>query len=193
VVWLRGRWKTVCARVARPAWSRGPSTSPLGAMGKSLLTTVLCVLGAVTWPLPIAACNGPPRPSVEKLFASADVVVLAVATSIQQTPLAKGFVTEEVRFTVLESWKGDKHPDDVIVTRSTIGPGSCGLSALNDPPWLEDPRGKVRKLSGVWVLYFSKGQGPQELGMFGGSLPLDAGGVGDLPDLYRRSHRAYAK
>src|SRR5881275_3779185 len=30
LVWLRGRWKTVCARVAWPAWSSGPSTSPLG-------------------------------------------------------------------------------------------------------------------------------------------------------------------
>ena len=28
----RGRWKTVCARGAWPAWSRGPSTSPLEAM-----------------------------------------------------------------------------------------------------------------------------------------------------------------
>jgi hypothetical protein len=29
VVRLRGRGKTACARVARPAWSSGPSTSPL--------------------------------------------------------------------------------------------------------------------------------------------------------------------
>ena len=32
LVWLRGRWKTVCARVAWPAWVPGPSTSPLGVM-----------------------------------------------------------------------------------------------------------------------------------------------------------------
>src|SRR5438876_6483943 len=30
VVPRRGRWKTVCARGADPAWSCGPSTSPLG-------------------------------------------------------------------------------------------------------------------------------------------------------------------
>jgi hypothetical protein len=29
LVWLRGRWKTVCPRGAWPVWSRGPSTSPL--------------------------------------------------------------------------------------------------------------------------------------------------------------------
>ncbi len=32
-VWRRGRWETVCARGARPGWSSGPSTSPLGGSG----------------------------------------------------------------------------------------------------------------------------------------------------------------
>jgi len=36
VVRLRGRRKTLCARVARPAWSGGPSTSPLGVMAPTL-------------------------------------------------------------------------------------------------------------------------------------------------------------
>jgi hypothetical protein len=43
-VWLRGRWKRLCARVARPAWSRGPSTSPLGAAHVKRLA-VLCAVG----------------------------------------------------------------------------------------------------------------------------------------------------
>jgi hypothetical protein len=36
--WLRGRLRTVCARVAWPAWSCGPSTSPLDAREPVTLT-----------------------------------------------------------------------------------------------------------------------------------------------------------
>jgi hypothetical protein len=36
--WLRGRWKTVCARVARPTLLCGPSTSPLEAMRRARRT-----------------------------------------------------------------------------------------------------------------------------------------------------------
>ena len=32
----RGRWKTVCARGACPAWSSGPSTSPLDGFGTAM-------------------------------------------------------------------------------------------------------------------------------------------------------------
>jgi len=34
VVWRRGRLGTVCARGAHPAWSSGPSTSPLESAAK---------------------------------------------------------------------------------------------------------------------------------------------------------------
>ncbi len=34
MVWRRGRLGTVCARGAHPAWSSGPSTSPLGGSGE---------------------------------------------------------------------------------------------------------------------------------------------------------------
>ena len=48
-VWRRGRLGTVCARVACPAWSSGPSTSPLDSMRKrrrsaSILGLVLAVM-----------------------------------------------------------------------------------------------------------------------------------------------------
>jgi hypothetical protein len=36
VVGLRGRRKTLCARVARPTWSSGPSTSPLELAGSAV-------------------------------------------------------------------------------------------------------------------------------------------------------------
>src|SRR5947208_6271701 len=48
VVGRRGRWKTVCARVARQALLRGRSTSPLGANMKRLTTLIaVAVLGVV--------------------------------------------------------------------------------------------------------------------------------------------------
>ena len=45
-VWRRGRLGTVCARGAHPAWSSGPSTSPLDAMQRlapSLAVALLCL------------------------------------------------------------------------------------------------------------------------------------------------------
>ena len=42
VVRLRGRRKTLCARVALPALLRGPSTSPLGAMTALAPWAVVC-------------------------------------------------------------------------------------------------------------------------------------------------------
>ena len=39
-VWRRGRLGTVCARVAWPAWSCGPSTSPLDASGHSVVDDI---------------------------------------------------------------------------------------------------------------------------------------------------------
>jgi len=156
-------------------------------MYRGFLTTVIGILGAVGCALPAPACNGPPRAPVDQLFARADVVVLAVVDTVQQTP-AKTYITEEVRFTVLESWKGSKRPGDVVLTRSVISPGSCAVSALNDPMWLEDTSRKAVKLSGVWVLYF-EGKEPYELTV-SASQPLEAGGAGDLAALYRISSKA---
>ena len=51
--WRRGRWKTVCARVACPAWSSGPSTSPLGA-------TLRCALPVVGVVSTLLACSAAP-------------------------------------------------------------------------------------------------------------------------------------
>src|SRR5213080_3448326 len=45
-VWRRGRVGTVCARGACPAWSSGPSTSPLGAM-TAMTTRIHATIGAM--------------------------------------------------------------------------------------------------------------------------------------------------
>src|SRR5258708_6022499 len=44
-VWRRGRGKTVCARGACPAWSSGPSTSPLSGMSTRRFLTLTVLVG----------------------------------------------------------------------------------------------------------------------------------------------------
>ena len=56
MVTRRGRWKKVCARVACPAWSSGPSTSPLERMRVVALVLVGVITGSVG-----AAEDGPDR------------------------------------------------------------------------------------------------------------------------------------
>jgi hypothetical protein len=46
LAWLRGRRKTLCARVPRPAWLPGPSTSPLDVMLRAPVI-LSCLAGAV--------------------------------------------------------------------------------------------------------------------------------------------------
>jgi hypothetical protein len=46
VVVRRGRLETVCARVAFPTWSFGPSTSPLGVMRVTLSLAALALLAS---------------------------------------------------------------------------------------------------------------------------------------------------
>jgi hypothetical protein len=105
VVRLRGRLGTVCARVARPAWSRGPSTSPLGG-GVSVSRLVHVVGGLMLSALIPALAVGALGSSL-KLISSAFVIALghavvlgvpAVALLWQRrlvnwvTALATGFV-----------------------------------------------------------------------------------------------------
>jgi hypothetical protein len=47
VVMRRGRWKRLCARVARPEWSSGPSASPLDAMSHPFALTVCLAFGVL--------------------------------------------------------------------------------------------------------------------------------------------------
>jgi hypothetical protein len=60
VVRLRGRWKRLCARVARPALLCGPSTSPLDASVNVLLriTRVPSTADATRKRLPFAMTQG---------------------------------------------------------------------------------------------------------------------------------------
>jgi hypothetical protein len=123
---------------------------------------------------------------VAKALQSASSVFLAVVKSVSHTAISGDssgrYVTEVATFEVLEGWKG-KRPGETVVMRSNIGPGPCGISAVNDPLWLEEA-GTPVKFSGVWLIY-AYGSEPYELSMSTRSVPIDVGGARDLVDLYR--------
>jgi hypothetical protein len=135
-----------------------------------------------------SACSAPPPPSVEKAFASASAIFLARVVSVTHSPTLGDstgrYVTEVATFSVLEAWKGSKAPGDTVVLRTDLGPGPCGVSALNNPVWLEQPGSTPVRLSGIWLIY-AYGSEPYELSGTNRTAPLEVGGVSDLATLYR--------
>src|SRR5262249_19221801 len=116
------------------------------------------------------ACSGPPPLNVKDELKTANLVVVAEVISVQQHPTAGDtsgrWLTEDATFKVLEVFKGPYARGDVIHIISNIGPGPCGMSARNNPVWIESV-GKDRKtfapaLSGRWLIY-GHGSEPYEL------------------------------
>jgi len=136
----------------------------------------------------LPACSAPPPPDVARALQSASAVFLAKVISVSHLPASGDttgrYVTELATFSVLETWKGSNRPGDTIVMRSELGPGPCGMSATNNPPWLESPGHAQVVLSGVWLIY-AYGSAPYELSMTTRSAPIEFGGVADLAELYR--------
>jgi hypothetical protein len=135
-----------------------------------------------------SACSAPPPPSVAKALASASAVFLARVVSVTHSPVSGDssgrYVREVATFSVLETWKGSKRRGDTVILRTDLGPGPCGVSAVNDPVWLEQPGGTPVKLSGIWLIY-AYGSEPYELQMSTRTAPLEVGGVSDLASLYQ--------
>jgi hypothetical protein len=135
-----------------------------------------------------SACSAPPPPSVEKAFASASAVFLARVVLVTHSPTSGDssgrYVTEVATFSILEAWKGSKAPGDTVVLRTDLGPGPCGVSALNNPVWLKQPGITPVTLSGIWLIY-AYGSEPYELLGTNRTAPLEVGGVSDLATLYR--------
>jgi len=151
----------------------------------SLAAALFLLGGSVTF-----ACSGSPS-KLAYAFEHADVVVVAQLVSSELTPTdgdtSGRLVTENAVFKVMESFKGSLAKGDLLQVRTSLGPGSCGRSARNNPPWIEsfDERtGKpvVPKLSGKWLIYGS-GQEPYELSMLMRAAPLEYGGQDDVPEL----------
>lgn len=153
---------------------------------RASLAAALCLLGGSV----AFACSGS-APKLEDAFNHADVIVVAQLVAAELIP-AEGdtsgrLVTESAVFKVMESFKGALAKGDLVHVRTNLGPGSCGRSARNNPPWIEsfDERtGKpvVPKLSGKWLIY-GTGQEPYELSMLMRAAPLEYGGQDDVPEL----------
>lgn len=124
--------------------------------------------------------------SVSRSYDAANVVALAYLESSNKRLITngdyKGATVEAARFLVLEVWKGPFVSGAYIETTTTIWNGNCGISAQNDPAWIESVDGPLA-ISRTWLLYLD-GDVPYGL-RIGRSKPIDVGGAQDLPELYK--------
>lgn len=133
------------------------------------------------------ACNGPPPPSISSAFRDADFVVIAKAISTHQQQITKDgvpYVVEKDTFKVLQVFKGPYAPGNLLLYVTTIGMGSCGVSAKGIKAM--DRRRKLRfyNFSGTWLLY---GAGPEPYGLdlMGRTAPMEYGGEAEVKELRR--------
>lgn len=155
-------------------------------MKKSFLA-VCCTLLAVVSGQAVACSCGTVEISAV-LEKSKDIVVARVI-DVVQSPAAGdirgGNIVERASFEVIETIKGSKRVGDKIQTRSEIGPGPCGISARNEPMWLEQaesPSSDVPKafpVSDTWLI-FGGDEEPYELSLCSRSSPLNVRGAEDL-------------
>jgi hypothetical protein len=155
------------------------------------LTVLVLVLTAMGGHRAMAcSCN---NLSLEDALARASDVIVARVIGTHQAPAeedASGrYIVETASFVVVESIKGSKEVGDVVQTRSEIGPGTCGISARNNPAWLEqapERAGMVSevKISDTWLI-FREGTQPFELTFCSKSMPLNVGGSDEVAALHR--------
>jgi hypothetical protein len=126
---------------------------------------------------------------VTSAFQDATEVLVAKVESVRH-PQIPGYTSgestvEDTVFIVVEVLKGNKRLGDHLATRSSIGPGLCGRSARNDPPWIEPvSKGTPHEstsiqISDTWVVY-GYGTEPYELSFCSRSSPLNVNGARDL-------------
>jgi hypothetical protein len=155
---------------------------------KSIFLATLLTWGSLL-NVAAVACSCPPPGSIQAALRHSTLVVLAHAISIEQHPIPGDSVSETATFKVLESWKGPYRRGATLPIRSDIGPGPCGMSARNDPPWLDgiDPATHATThphISGLWIIY-AAGQKPYQISMCSRSTPYEYGGKAEMKMLYR--------
>lgn len=123
---------------------------------------------------------------IKRELDEARVVFVAKLLSVKQTPVpdAPKYLTEDAEFVVAEVLKGAIVAGQKVRIRSSLGPGQCGRSARNDPPWLEQIEksgGPVQPagISKEWLIY-GHGSEPYELSLCDRSMPLSHRGSSDL-------------
>jgi hypothetical protein len=140
------------------------------------LVLILCCLAA-----PAAfACSSPPTNSFEVEYGHAAEIFRAmlISSTIRTDPKFERriWAEETARFRVTRVWKGTLKVGDIITTKSQVGAGPCGVSATNDPQWLEevDSHGNSSypRFSGDWLIYLHPGM-PYMLSMTTRSSPTE--------------------
>jgi hypothetical protein len=152
----------------------------------SSLFVVCSVLHSEAFACSCAMPKGSEKEQVTSALQSATEVLVAKVQSVKHSPTAGDasgkYTTEDAVFLVIEVLKGKKRPGDKVAIRSSIGPGFCGHSARNDPPWLEvvsekeTPSVAPPKISDTWLIY-GEGAEPYELSQCSRSSPLEVEGV----------------
>lgn len=135
--------------------------------------------------------SGAEEIQIKHEFEEARVVFVAELLAVKLTPVADvpKYLTEDAEFLVSEVLKGGIVAGQKVRIRSSLGPGPCGRSAQNDPPWLEqiETSGRLSKpaaISKEWLIY-GHGSEPYELSLCDRSMPLSHRGSSDL--LYLRA------
>jgi hypothetical protein len=157
---------------------------PHSVLAAMLLITIACP--------PASACSCPPtRESnlgvVQEALNDATWVFLAKVRDVRQYdfkqlgPLENPdphwiSVTEDVRFVVLEVFKGELFVGQPVMIRNEYAPGSCAMTARNDPMWIEEivapDVGMPARISDTWLIY-SRSAEPVELNSCTRTVPVD--------------------
>jgi hypothetical protein len=152
----------------------------------SSLFMVFSVLHSKAFACSCVMPKGSEKQQVASALRSASEVLIAKVQSVKHSPIpgdtSGKYITEEAVFIVIEVLKGEKRRGDQVAIKSSIGPGPCGRSARNDPPWLDVVSEKVprsvapAKISDTWLIY-GEGAEPYELSHCSRSSPLEVEGV----------------
>lgn len=151
--------------------------------------TVLMMLIAVISPTAFACSCPPKRESnlgvVQEALNDADWVFVAKIREVRQYDHEQHgpapdphfiSLTEEVRFVVLEVFKGDLFVGQPALIRQELQPGRCAMSARNDPVWIEEivapEEAMPARISDTWLVYAS-GPEPFQLDSCARTVPVD--------------------
>ena len=138
------------------------------------------------------ACSCPPKREsslgvVQQALNEAEWVFVAKIREVRQydhkpdgpagNPDPRYFsLTEEVRFVVLEVFKGDLFVGQPVLIRQEIARGLCAMSARNDPLWIEEivsPEVSIpASISDTWLIY-SSGPEPFDLNSCARTTPVN--------------------
>ncbi len=143
------------------------------------------------------ACSGPPPPAtVKKAYKEAKYVYLAIAENIKRTPIVlqrePNRTLEEADLRVIEVWKGDLQPGEIVKYKEEVDGYSCYSNIKNNPAWLhlntDENLPIAPEFSGVWLIYTSA---KSEIGgfTFTRSNPIEYGGIADMRELYKISNK----